>query len=813
MFLPECVGGQEGGKVKKMVLFEKIRKFRRLLRGVSSPSPPVVEDVPVSEDKMVDLLATDLLMVDPKAAVVNVKMEVADEHPVPDPYLSDVKVPDEAKVEAVLSAAVLVGMALGAALLLQEAKKEAVKGRTAPVLAVPVPMFVPISVPAPVLVPVPVILPAPVEGGALVEATPAPVAAEAAPVPLDGPEQIFDSLSDEATDVPVAVPDEGGPVEATPVPVLVSVPAPDVVAPALVPVPALAPAPVPVPVLVPDPDESSPVEAASVPAVAPTSAPRIRHINIVEPPSWPIFSDRHEDYFQFEKDLQSFLEDFCADLREESKVMLIKTKCLSPKTFKEVNQLSTVEEILNWLHERFFSPILIIAKLMQPLRERYGVEPIDGTVVSEVLELYEYLYSIFYQVRKQRLWSAFSPDLTSVLYITARLPVGELGQWKMFSKSFPDRLRMSRLEFFVQERLTFYRETRLYDDYFKITCPTDQPSDVPKNVFRCRVPGCREDSYHSPDKCNVYLKLSVPSRLELLSTKKWCTVCLKHKQGKKCFASGKRKLPCGIGGCKEQHHHSLHVVIADVSNFSVLGAIRTEDAVVRKDTVNVSKNPLVNVPRSAAKVDRENQKVEVVPEVSNVHSIFVSGPLEAGPRESPVETQCCPCKLALAVGEKRGGPVEALSSPDEAGARICNDVFILGPREAESRGSPVEADCSPCPNTFVLGANEAEAHGVPVEAEDSPCNNVFYFKPTETEVQGGPVEAGQSQNWDGNMLILLMLFLQVWIKKILFLAGDCRMLFSQVLQFIFISMFLTSSSGGPAVEHCHGGGGDPLVVH
>jgi hypothetical protein len=267
----------------------------------------------------------------------------------------------------------------------------------------------------------------------------------------------FYCLPDEATDVPR----EGSLLEATPAPVPVFLPAPVPVAvpgdsstaeaapgPALVAVPVLAPPPVPVPVPVPAPDESSHEEAASVPVPAPPPAPWSRPV--VEPPSWPTFNDSHEEFFKFKNDLSSFLNDFCADLKEESKVMLIKAKCLSPKTVKEVKLLSTVKEILDWLHERYFFPILIVEKLMQPLREKFGVKPIDGTVVAEVLELYEYLYSILYQIREQRLWNIFSPDPEFLRKITAFLPRGEYIQWYEFKRLCPERLNLARLEGFVK---------------------------------------------------------------------------------------------------------------------------------------------------------------------------------------------------------------------------------------------------------------------------------------------------------------------------------------------------------------------------
>jgi hypothetical protein len=158
---------------------------------------------------------------------------------------------------------------------------------------------------------------------------------------------------------------------------------------------------------------SSHKEAVSVPAppLAPRGSP------VVEPPSWPTFNDNHEEFFNFKNNLWSYLNDFHAELSERSKVMFIKENCLSLKTVKEVEHFTTVEEILDWLHERYFFPILIVEKLMQSLREKFGVKPVDGNVVAEVLELYEYLYRIFYQIREQRLWYAFSPDPRNVLRI------------------------------------------------------------------------------------------------------------------------------------------------------------------------------------------------------------------------------------------------------------------------------------------------------------------------------------------------------------------------------------------------------------
>jgi hypothetical protein len=259
-----------------------------------------------------------------------------------------------------------------------------------------------------------------------------------------------------------------------------------------------------------------------------------------------------------------------------------------------------------------------------------------------------------------------------------------------------------------------------------MTCPTNHSPNVSKDVFRCRVPGCNMDSRHTPDRCVMYLKLSVPRRLQLLSTMSWCTVCLKHKQGKMCFVSGKRRLPCGVGGCKEQHHPSLHVDIADVFDFSVSGANRTEDAVVRKDTANVLINPLVIVPRVVAEVDPVSQKVEVTSEVSNNSSISFLSPKGA---------------------ESRGRPVEAQCSLGEAGAKRCaNDfVSVSGPMGTESLGNLVEAVSSPCRVTFILGPGEAaEPERGPGEAGESLGDNVFVSGLEVAETQRVPAEAEDS---------------------------------------------------------------------
>ena len=130
-------------------------KLKKKLLGASSSGPLAIEDALVVKDKEVDLLVEDLFEVDPKAAVVNVKTTAAEEQAVYDFPSSIVKVPDESNVRAVVDAAVLVGMAMGAALLLQETKKEAKRRRSAPRRAmpalVPIQMLVSVPVPVPVL--------------------------------------------------------------------------------------------------------------------------------------------------------------------------------------------------------------------------------------------------------------------------------------------------------------------------------------------------------------------------------------------------------------------------------------------------------------------------------------------------------------------------------------------------------------------------------------------------------------------------------------------------------------------------------------
>lgn len=90
------------------------------------------------------------------------------------------------------------------------------------------------------------------------------------------------------------------------------------------------------------------------------------------------------------------------------------------------------------------------------------------------------------------------------------------------------------------------------------------PEDQPSNTlgFTCLAPDCVVGSHHYLSRCAAWTGYSAAQRARVVQEKNLCKLCFSpHHQAAECPKRGRWR-PCGIGGCAEWHHRSLHTTEA-----------------------------------------------------------------------------------------------------------------------------------------------------------------------------------------------------------------------------------------------------------
>ena len=74
------------------------------------------------------------------------------------------------------------------------------------------------------------------------------------------------------------------------------------------------------------------------------------------PPAWPVFTDKYQDFPKWQKDIMSYLKDYCSSLIQETKVLHLKEKCFSKKTVTLLDSFETLDSIFQRLEQIYKQP-------------------------------------------------------------------------------------------------------------------------------------------------------------------------------------------------------------------------------------------------------------------------------------------------------------------------------------------------------------------------------------------------------------------------------------------------------------------------
>ena len=83
----------------------------------------------------------------------------------------------------------------------------------------------------------------------------------------------------------------------------------------------------------------------------------------------------------------------------------------------------------------------------------------------------------------------------------------------------------------------------------------DKSPPQPGPSYICYVPGCNNKVKHSRAKCDTWLAMDVPTRIDVALGKKWCMTCLVHHVGKPCRSKGPDGQPMKCTSCGSGEHH------------------------------------------------------------------------------------------------------------------------------------------------------------------------------------------------------------------------------------------------------------------
>ena len=233
-------------------------------------------------------------------------------------------------------------------------------------------------------------------------------------------------------------------------------------------------------------------------------------------PSWPKYDDINVHVFA--EEIKCFLNDFCSNLSEVKKAKLLKQNSLTPQARVDVEHLLSVESILAFLERKCFLDHFAES---QPLNFSEKSEPVSADSMC--------MYS--YSIGKPTF--SYSGEVEC----HEEQPGRGLG-----------------------------------------TAARKCAEGAPVHVFRCMVPRCNMSVHHVLRRCDAFAELSFQDKVRLVKKGRWCSVCLSHKVGKRCYAA--RKVPhCGVHDCTGMHHAMLHPS-TNHENVSVLGACGAENSKV-----------------------------------------------------------------------------------------------------------------------------------------------------------------------------------------------------------------------------------------
>ena len=269
----------------------------------------------------------------------------------------------------------------------------------------------------------------------------------------------------------------------------------------------------------------------------------------------PKFSGEVRDYPRFKTDFQNQVMPHTAS--EDAAAYTLRS-CLNKRGQDVIKLVDTLKEMWEKLDEEFGDPSMVSDIIINDIK-RFRMKD-DKRKLIEFIEVIEQGY---HDLRRLEMEKEIS-NTAVVSMIEAKLPEETRRKWA--EKVCSDESEVSRkdkfphlLKFLQETKRTLnYMNTDLRDPGRGNVQSTSKPGYVnfttqeEKTIkLKCLVHG----TGHSTEMCRAYQALNHPEKMKLLKEKGGCWACLKrgHIQ-KDC----KRKKKCGIRGCSEYHHETLH---------------------------------------------------------------------------------------------------------------------------------------------------------------------------------------------------------------------------------------------------------------
>ena len=271
----------------------------------------------------------------------------------------------------------------------------------------------------------------------------------------------------------------------------------------------------------------------------------------------PKFSGEIRDYPRFKADFQKQVMPQATS--DENAAYTLRT-CLSKRSQEVVKLVDNLSDMWDKLDEEFGDPSIVSDLIVNDIK-KFRMKD-DKKRLVEFIEVVEHGYHDLRRLGMEREIS----NTAVVSMIEAKLPEDTRRKWA--EKICSDKSEVNKKDKFPQ-LLKFLQETKRTLKYMNADLRDPGRGNVSPNKpgfvnltikeelkpkMKCLL---HSTEGHSTENCRGFQSLKREDKFKLLREKGGCWSCLKrgHRQGDCRF-----KKKCGVRGCEEHHHRSLHAL-------------------------------------------------------------------------------------------------------------------------------------------------------------------------------------------------------------------------------------------------------------
>ena len=323
---------------------------------------------------------------------------------------------------------------------------------------------------------------------------------------------------------------------------------------------------------------------------------------------WPKFDETYASYPLFKRNWRSHAKAYHSGVDEIVLVKAFRDNSVSEKLAKRLRFHRKMGSLWEELDSTFLRPDKFVEDLLRPVLEQRHLKDYQ---VSDLEDYYNLVLYSLEEAQEMQMEEEFL-SLQNIAAISDKLPDNERRRW--YSKKSEANLHTRRavahaFEEFVRRQHAWARscaaeeskrkrpeedkkrhedrdrkretEKKKHEDKKKgksypkaavhagtAAAPGGAPAPggaggqqpVRRPPKPCVFPGCQE--VHPLFRCQKFIDLQPVEKVDLLNNLNRCLLCYNHSVGLECFRHSRSGFPlCGVNGCKEMHHSTLHEAV------------------------------------------------------------------------------------------------------------------------------------------------------------------------------------------------------------------------------------------------------------